>query len=126
MERSADPRGVLSTIRNLPEDVIREFFISCADDNGSAELRYGRTSLPYTLAQISRGMRHIALTTPAIWASMHISMGEFFNVDDLIYQPIRKFSIMASRTSEWLDRAGEVPLSVSIAESTYSYTSLQD
>lgn len=105
---------------------MREIFISCADVGGLSELRYGCTSLPYTLAQISSGMRRTALTTPAIWAAMLIDMDKFYDPDDLHHQKARKYSTMASRASEWLDRAGEVPLYMSIAESTNSYAGLRD
>ena len=56
---------VLAPIRNIPEDVLREIFIACVTDE-IPTLRHHKTPLPYTLSQISRGMRHIVQTTPVI------------------------------------------------------------
>ncbi|KJA14219.1 hypothetical protein HYPSUDRAFT_49350 [Hypholoma sublateritium FD-334 SS-4] len=123
LETSANHRRVLSTVRNLPEDVLREICIACVDSEVNVPaLFYGDTPLPYRLAQISSGMRHIALTTPLIWASMNIYMD--YDCDPLDYTQV--CSILASRANRWFERAGGMALTVSITDTTYSYARFQD
>ena len=71
LEISEDHRRVLSVIRNLPEDVFREIFIACVQDN-IPSLSGRQIPLLYVLAQIFSGMRHIALATSIIWARMYV------------------------------------------------------
>ncbi|KJA18813.1 hypothetical protein HYPSUDRAFT_119669, partial [Hypholoma sublateritium FD-334 SS-4] len=65
-ETFADQHRVLSLIRNLPEDVLREILIECVK-YPIPILEYGGTPMPYVLAQVSSGLRNIALATPHIW-----------------------------------------------------------
>lgn len=119
LKASADHRRVLSTIRNLPEDVIRAIFITTVDShNYPPALSYRTTPLPYKLTQISTGMRHIALATPEIWASMNICINRTFNREQ---SSKRGYRILAGRASEWFDRAGDMALTVFITDMIYSY-----
>ncbi|KJA25387.1 hypothetical protein HYPSUDRAFT_426556 [Hypholoma sublateritium FD-334 SS-4] len=102
-ETSADHRRALnSPIRNLPEDVLREICATCVEEGPT--LAYGSTPLPYILSQISSGMRHIALTTPAVWASMTIDVNAFGYRRKLLDE--RAYLALARRASEWFERAG--------------------
>ncbi len=77
LKTSEDHRRVLSAIRIVPEDVLREICIACVEEE-MPRLSYCTTPLPYVLAQISRGMRHIALATSAIWASMDVQIRQHY------------------------------------------------
>ncbi|KJA22544.1 hypothetical protein HYPSUDRAFT_652761 [Hypholoma sublateritium FD-334 SS-4] len=102
LETSTDHRRVFSPFTNLPEDVIREIFAACVEDNIPI-LSFGTTPFPYILAQISSGMRHIALTTPCIWASMNVRTNLFYFGSQ---QPSKKdYAMLASKVSQWFDRA---------------------
>ena len=72
LEASKDHRCVLSAVRNLPQDVLREILIACVEDKRPPILSYHRMPLPYRLAQISSGIRRIALSTSILWASMDV------------------------------------------------------
>lgn len=109
LETSANRCGVLSPIQNLPEDVIREIFAACLEDDMPI-LSFGVTPLPYILAQISSRIRHVALATPFIWASMNVRTNLFYFGSQ---QPSKKdYSMLASKVSQWFDRAGRMPLTV--------------
>ncbi len=68
---------------------------------------HSTTPLPYVLAQISAGMRHIALTTPIIWARMDIQIREHHGIWDKT-----TFLNLARRVKEWFNRSGELPLTL--------------
>ncbi len=110
LETAKDHRSVLSAIRNLPEDVLRQILIACVGDAKPPILSYRPLPLPYRLAQISSGFRRIALSTPIIWASMDVQFDPFY------YENLnsRDYSILAHMATEWFGRAGGLPLTVSI------------
>ncbi len=120
--------GVLAPIRNIPEDVLREICIACIADE-IPTLRHHKTPLPYMLSQISRGMRHIVLTTPVIWARMDIQIRRYHvGTVDIRKSYIGTFDEatylgLARRVKEWFDRSGRLPLTVFIEDpSRITYT----
>ena len=118
-------RQVLAPIRNVPEDVIRLIFIACVDPKNFSS---GPTlslyrPLPYTLSQISSGMRRIALETPEIWATMNISVKRTLDCTQLNTWYYRE---LASKARQWFDRAGSLPLSVFFTDTTPSYSGVKD
>ncbi len=118
LETSEDHRRVLSTIRNVPEDVLREICTACV--HYDTTLSYRTIPLLYRLAQISRGMRHIMLTTPSMWARMDIQV-QFgsLRMNEAAY------SLLADKASEWFERAGGLPLTLFIRDTsrgTYGIT----
>ena len=77
-ETFADHRRIFSPFRNLPEDVLREICITYVEMH-MPTLTYRRNikprpyhNGPYVFTQISSEMRHIALTTPRLWATMNV------------------------------------------------------
>lgn len=116
---------VLAPIRNVPEDVIRLIFIACVDpkDLLSGPILSLYRPLPYTLCQISSGMRRIALTTPEIWTTINISVKRTLDCTQLNTWYYRK---LAAKTRQWLDRAGSLPFSVFFTDTTPSYSGLTD
>ncbi|KJA25392.1 hypothetical protein HYPSUDRAFT_199914 [Hypholoma sublateritium FD-334 SS-4] len=116
-ETFADHRRVFSPFRNLPEDILREICVACAEVD-MPSLSYCSTPLPYRLAQISSGMRHVALTTPFIWSSMNV----YIDPDMAYYKRLDKpdYSILARTVREWLERSGQLALTVVIRDATAS------
>ncbi len=110
LETSKDHRSVISAVRNLPEDVLRQILIACVEDEKPPILSYRPIPLPYRLAQISSGFRRIALSTPIMWASMYVQFDAFLyeNLDEQAY------SILAHMVRVWFERAGGLPLTVFI------------
>lgn len=124
-EASADHRRVLSSFKNLPEDVIREILIEYVDlGEYVPSLFYGGTSVPYQLAQISSGLRFIALTTPAIWATMGVYVNRYYYDDIERTTPV--YLALAAKAIEWLDRAGGHDLYIVIQDATPSYERPED
>ncbi len=122
LQTSEDHFRVFSAVRNLPEDVLREILIVCVDDKAPPILSYRTHPLPYRLAQISSGIRCIALATPIIWASMDISVDSFYvgNSDKQVY------SSLARRIREWFGRARGLPLTVFMEiPSDFQYANLE-
>ena len=112
-----DHRRVLSAIRDVPDDVFREIFIACtAADVPTLSTRY--TPLPYVLGRISSGLRHIALTTPAIWTRMDLPFHLYIDEKDRR----RGYLTLARMARQWLKRADGLPLSLFIEDSAVSNT----
>ena len=105
-------RRVLSGVRNIPEDVLREILIACVDDIPT--LSDCQISLPYALAQISSGLRRVALNTPTLWARMDVPR---YYYDD---RQLRRegYLTLARRANKWLERAGGLPLTLFIRDPT--------
>ena len=122
LETCKDHHCVLSAVRHLPEDVLREICLTCVADRIPALT--SRIPLPYVLAQISSEMRHIALTTPIIWARMKIT--PHFTSDNF-----NKWTYMtlANRAIKWFERAAGLPLTLHMwdpTSSTSSQTRVED
>ncbi|KJA16348.1 hypothetical protein HYPSUDRAFT_207145 [Hypholoma sublateritium FD-334 SS-4] len=113
LETFADHRRVFSSFRNIPGDILRELCVACVE-NDMPTLSYPYRPLPYTLAQICSEMRHIALTTPFIWSSINIEI----SAPRFIDQPgsLVPYSKLARRAREWLQRAGDLALDISVME----------
>ncbi len=90
-----------------------KFFIARVKDRVPT-LSYRSIPLPFKLAQISSGMRRIVLSTPAIWTRMDIAWDYF---DD---KKLRKrvYLTLAHRASEWLKRAGGLPITLFLWDPT--------
>ncbi len=104
LETFADHRRVFTPFRKLPEDVLREISVACVQSSGIPELSSQSndpTPMPYLLGQVCRGLRHVAWTTPSIWASIHVGIWE-------------GDSKLAPWAKEWLDRAGGLALTLKI------------
>ncbi|KJA19015.1 hypothetical protein HYPSUDRAFT_44689 [Hypholoma sublateritium FD-334 SS-4] len=123
LESFADHRQVFSPFRNIPEDVLREICAAYVEADAPTLSWRRIIPSPYLLAQICSGMRHLALTTPVIWASMNVCIGPFSFHRCEFSQ--RVYSIMASRASEWFERAGGLAISVSIEDESYSDTTVE-
>ncbi|KJA14227.1 hypothetical protein HYPSUDRAFT_208892 [Hypholoma sublateritium FD-334 SS-4] len=105
LETFANHRRIFSPFRNLPADVLREICVACVQVD-MPTLSYRTTPLPYILAQISSTMRHIALTTPFLWASMNVSFSPHKRLDKWDYL------VLASKAIGWFERAGSLSLTV--------------
>lgn len=105
-------KRALSPFRQLPDDIVREVFIACLETERNPTM--SNTEAPVLLTHISSATRRIALTTPALWASIHIPIPSL-----LLPSPLmdRAKSAMAARTKgveEWLlRRSGSLPLHIS-------------
>ncbi|KAJ7635243.1 hypothetical protein FB45DRAFT_713527, partial [Roridomyces roridus] len=92
---------LLSPVRRLPPDVMQEIFLACLPAQHNAVLS-GREA-PQILTTICRGWRNLALSTVALWASLHLPLEFIFDTGEA-----------PEYVKEWIDRSGKVPLSLSI------------
>ncbi|KAJ7170287.1 hypothetical protein C8R43DRAFT_864563, partial [Mycena crocata] len=91
----------ISQARRLPDDIIHSIFVAC--------LPYTRNPVitpheaPLLLCQVCSAWRTLALSTPLIWAAVHIVVPA---------QP--KVQVLANTLTMWLGRSGACPLSISV------------
>ncbi|KJA14270.1 hypothetical protein HYPSUDRAFT_208861 [Hypholoma sublateritium FD-334 SS-4] len=106
----------LSPFRRLPDDIIREIFIACLETTRNREA-------PVLLTRISSATRAVALSTPALWAAIHIPIIRHRKNSKPKRKAVRE-SIMRARArgvKEWLlQRSGNMPLGISVHELPYS------
>ncbi|KAJ7646559.1 hypothetical protein FB45DRAFT_998043 [Roridomyces roridus] len=95
--------ALISSPRRLPADIIREIFVACLPTDRNAVM--SAKEAPLLLAHICSAWRSIALTTPSLWASLHIPA--VFVLED----PQRRIPAV----SQWLQRSGSCPIAVSLA-----------
>ncbi|KAJ6561729.1 hypothetical protein B0H19DRAFT_1142455 [Mycena capillaripes] len=94
--------ALMSPVRRLPADVVLEVFTVC--------LPAGRNSImsgeeaPLLLCHICREWRHLALSTPCLWASLHIVAPPNVSKTDRLIEAV----------NTWLSRSGVLPLSISL------------
>ncbi|KAJ7592592.1 hypothetical protein C8J56DRAFT_479513 [Mycena floridula] len=74
-------KAILAPIRRLPEDMLREIFVSCLPSNKAAAIAI--TEAPLLLGRICLSWREIALSTPALWASIHVHILHFLGLADV-------------------------------------------
>ncbi|KAJ7057731.1 hypothetical protein C8F01DRAFT_1150885 [Mycena amicta] len=94
-------KALISLSRQLPRDIVEQVFLACLPDNKNAAI--DATEAPLVLGHICSAWRAISLTTPRLWASLHV--------------PFAFVAAECDRThilAEWLRRSGSCPLSLSI------------
>ncbi|KAF7331285.1 F-box domain-containing protein [Mycena kentingensis (nom. inval.)] len=105
-----DHQALLSPVRRVPDDILRAIFVATLHPTRDTALSGDEG--PLLVAQICKFWREIALTTPRLWASMHLSIPG----DD---SQLR--SAMIEVVATWLKRSGAVPLSFTIMNSRGFY-----
>ncbi|KAF7296710.1 F-box domain-containing protein [Mycena chlorophos] len=127
--------ALLSPIRRMPEEVLREIFLACLPHDRNCVM--SRREAPVLLGQVCSLWRNIAFSTPALWTKLHIvepgsmSVGKLVSptrggvilLDNLAVAfetpnpPRHTISLLVARRirglNEWLSRSGVLPLSIS-------------
>ena len=109
MATSAYHCRTLSSFQNMPDNVLREICLAFIGPEMPL-LIPSFLPLPYTLMQISSGIRRIVLTTPSIWASINIRLDSSSRVDKLCY------AALVCEASKWFERANGLSLSISVED----------
>ncbi|KAF7362719.1 F-box domain-containing protein [Mycena venus] len=104
--------ALVSPARRLPQDIIRAIFVACMPSTRNAVM--SPDDSPLLLCQICSAWRQLALTTPQLWASLHI----------VVPSP-SKINQLTQTVGSWLSRSGIVPLSISMVTSS-SYPTFDD
>ncbi|KAJ8095777.1 hypothetical protein PM082_022884 [Marasmius tenuissimus] len=104
-------RRLLSPFRRFPEDLWGEVFIRCLPDKHLPVRRV--LEAPLILTVICRSWRDIALRTPRLWNSLHLTLPSpsvVIDGEDLL-------ALLESRKEGvklWLERSGALPLNLSV------------
>ncbi|KAF9463954.1 hypothetical protein BDZ94DRAFT_1192144 [Collybia nuda] len=103
-----DHLALISGARRLPHDVVREIFCCCLPTDRNAVM--SATEPPLLLGRICSDWRKIALSTPNLWASLHIHVPH-------CREPAHysKWGLIAEAVKHWLELSGSLPLSISAA-----------
>ncbi|KAF7364798.1 hypothetical protein MVEN_00349800 [Mycena venus] len=97
-------KALISPIRQLPVDLVREIFVACIPTDSNAVM--SAKEAPLLLGRICSSWRTIALSTPRLWSSIHIAVPH----DKL---PHHVHDGCLELVKEWLARSGGLPLSIS-------------
>ncbi|KAJ7502549.1 hypothetical protein B0H11DRAFT_642517 [Mycena galericulata] len=96
-------KALISHPRRLPADIVREIFTACLPADRNAVL--SAQEAPLILCRICSAWRNIALTTPTLWASLHIPV-DFVWAEKRVREPA---------VAQWLQLSGACPVSLSVA-----------
>ncbi|EDR04257.1 uncharacterized protein LACBIDRAFT_304790 [Laccaria bicolor S238N-H82] len=118
-------RALISPIRRIPFDVLGEIFVHCLPDGRNAVM--SSREAPILLGRICSAWRSIALSTPRLWASLHIPTPmEISETGQVLAQPeptfIAKMERRCEGAREWIGRSRESPISISICIPTHVYS----
>ncbi|KAJ7090874.1 hypothetical protein B0H15DRAFT_248071 [Mycena belliarum] len=107
-------KALISPVRRLPLDVMQEIFVACLPIHRNCVM--SAREAPILLGRICSAWRTLSLSTPRLWASLHI------------VEPSRPWELSASAAASfeeklaqrletaktWLGRSGHCPLSISL------------
>ena len=105
-------KQALSPFRQLPEDIVREVFIACLETERNPTM--SNKEAPVLLTQISSATRMIALSTPTLWASIHICIPSLLSASSMMDRAKSDMDARTKGVEEWLlRRSGSCPLNIS-------------
>ncbi|KAJ7466945.1 hypothetical protein FB451DRAFT_1259601 [Mycena latifolia] len=109
-------KALISPVRRLPLDIIQEIFVACIPTHRNCVM--SAREPPVLLGRICSSWRAISLSTPRLWARLHV------------VEPTRPYGSPAASalfeeklaqrletTNTWLGRSGQCPLSLSLESS---------
>ncbi|KAF7376702.1 hypothetical protein MSAN_00087200 [Mycena sanguinolenta] len=105
-------KALISPARRLPLDVIQEIFVACIPTHRNCVM--SASEAPVLLGRICSSWRAISLTTPHLWARLHIVeplRGRYGATDAQIETKVEQRLAIAKT---WLERSGQCPLSISL------------
>ncbi|KIM41467.1 hypothetical protein M413DRAFT_57011, partial [Hebeloma cylindrosporum] len=112
IQKSIDSYTImLSPMRRLPTDILREIFYRCLHSTRNPII--SATEAPMLLTRVCSLWRSVALTSPNIWAALHIPHPDLHKIVSEVME--RRCQVV----KEWLERSGSCLLSLSISYSPY-------
>ncbi|KAJ7447123.1 hypothetical protein B0H11DRAFT_2290284 [Mycena galericulata] len=99
--------ALVSPVRRLPDDVVREIFVAALPSDRNAIM--SEEEAPLLLSHISQGWRNLALSTPRLWSTLHIVTPPVSSVQS----HIPKLHQINGAVVTWLSRSGTLPVSIS-------------
>ncbi|KAJ7061510.1 hypothetical protein C8F01DRAFT_1137628 [Mycena amicta] len=115
-------KALLSPIRRMPRDVFEEIFVACMPVTRNCVM--SSREAPLLLGRVCSAWRSICLSTPRLWARLHISQPVviFANLPEtnkFRIQCERGLATLRDATEMWLARSGQCSLSISVSCSSY-------
>ncbi|KAJ6594642.1 hypothetical protein B0H19DRAFT_918190, partial [Mycena capillaripes] len=95
-------KALISYPRRLPHDILREIFLACLPTSRNAVMSAQES--PLLLCRICSTWRAIALSTPRLWASLHVPFGFVISKE-----PLRTPAV-----AQWLERSAACRISLSL------------
>ncbi|KAJ7643760.1 hypothetical protein FB45DRAFT_999104 [Roridomyces roridus] len=112
LQAAIDPhRALLSPIRRIPEDILREIFVFCLPDHDAL---IEVTAAPMLLGRIYGLWRRVAYSTPRLWSSVYIP--PLMSGANGVEPPKGVEQGLGMLLQAWFDRSGVCSLSVSLAQ----------
>ncbi|KAJ7140790.1 hypothetical protein C8R44DRAFT_761888 [Mycena epipterygia] len=104
-------KALISPVRRLPLDVIQEILVACIPTHRNCVM--SAREAPVLLGRICSSWRAISLSTPRIWASLHVVEPKRPR-DSTSTSFDEKLAQRLETMKTWLGRSGECPLSISL------------
>ncbi|KAJ6588782.1 hypothetical protein B0H19DRAFT_1226514 [Mycena capillaripes] len=107
-------KALISPVRRLPLDIIQEIFVACLPTHRNCVMH--ASEAPVLLGRISSSWRAISLSTPRLWARLHVVVPPRnpFDIDSAVEFINKKAAERLEVTKIWLGRSGQCPLSISL------------
>ncbi|KAJ7034531.1 hypothetical protein C8F04DRAFT_1101292 [Mycena alexandri] len=105
--------ALLAPVRRLPRDIIQEIFVACLPENRNCVM--SAQEAPVLLGRVCSSWRTISLSTPRLWARLHIAEPTlpWQRSASTLLLYAEKHAQRVETTKAWLGRSGECPLSCS-------------
>ena len=118
-------QALISPIRQLLLDVLWEIFVHCLPEGRHAIMSSQEALI--LLGHICCAWRSIALSTPGLWASLHIlTPMQITETGQVPAQPdptfIPKMERHCEAAWEWIGHSGESPISISVCTPMHIYS----
>ncbi|PPQ95683.1 hypothetical protein CVT26_008335 [Gymnopilus dilepis] len=129
---------ITSPIRRLPDDILSEIFYQCIHSHRNPLM--SASEAPVLLTRICSRWRSVALSSPELWARLHIPFCDNYLLCDAANEPTipqgddkngnaeeegrRAYEVLSKRVvviKEWLERSGSRPLTLSLRYQDYDY-----
>ncbi|KAJ7879480.1 hypothetical protein B0H14DRAFT_2500496 [Mycena olivaceomarginata] len=108
-------KALISPARRLPLDIIEEIFVACLPTHRNCVM--SASEAPVLLGRVCRSWRAISLSTPRLWAKIHVVEPLPDRYSRLTAPFDEKVAQCVQATKMWLGRSGQCPLSISLESS---------
>lgn len=101
-------QALLSPIRRIPQEVLREIFVQCLPTGHDSVMSCQDT--PLLLGRVCSSWRSISRDTPMLWSSIFISIPEPTTRE----REGVDMGVLIQAVTDWLERSGTLPLSITL------------
>ncbi|SJL02868.1 uncharacterized protein ARMOST_06208 [Armillaria ostoyae] len=90
---------IVSPIRRIPEDIVREIFLACWETEGEIKDSLNGKFAPFVLSKVCREWRTIALSTSRLWSTISLDFDLYRN-DSMECQYLLQMFLLRSATQD--------------------------